>query len=113
MIELLGNLLTSVLLLTGGAFAIIGGVGFVRFPDVYTRLHAGSIADTAAPLLIISGLLVQTGFSLLSIKLLLILFFLLFTSPAAAHATARAALEAGLEPIGADERRQGGASSNS
>lgn len=99
MIETAINLLSAALLLTGGAFAVIGGIGVVRFPDVYTRLHAGGVTDTIAPLMIVGGLVLQSGWTILSFKLLLILLFLLFTTPTASHATARAALAAGVEPM--------------
>ncbi len=107
MAELLINILSGVLLLAGGGFAVIGGLGLLRFPDVYTRLHAGGLTDTLAPLLIVGGLLLQSGFSLLSLKLLLILLFLLFTTPTASHALARAALAEGVEPVTAKHTRDG------
>lgn len=113
MTEGLLNAISAIMLLGGGAFAVIGGIGLVRFPDVYTRLHAGGITDTLAPLLIIGGLLLQSGVSVLSFKLLLILLFLLFTTPTASHATARAAMAAGLKPVdGGDSTDPGGPSSS-
>lgn len=98
MAESVIDLLSMLCLLVGGVFGIFGGVGLLRFPDFYTRLHAASITDTLCAFLIIAGLLLKTGLSLLSVKLLLILLFMLFTSPTASHALARAALAAGLVP---------------
>ena len=113
MAESLINGLSMGMLLTGGIFALIGGIGLVRFPDVYTRLHAASITDTMAPLLIVLGLVLQSGISILTFKLFLILLFLLFTTPTASHATARAAILAGIKPVTADKSNgQGGTSSN-
>lgn len=113
MTEGLLDAVSAIMLLGGGAFAVIGGLGLVRFPDVYTRLHAGGITDTLAPLLIIGALLLQSGISVLSFKLLLILLFLLFTTPTASHATARAAMAAGLKPVGdGDSTDPGGPSSS-
>ena len=112
MTELLVDLLSGAMMLTGGAFAVIGGIGVVRFPDVFTRLHAAGITDTLAPLLIIGGLMMQAGWSILSFKLLLILLFLLFTTPTASHATARAAVVDGLQPLLGAARRKGDGSSN-
>ncbi len=113
MAEGLIDLISMGLLLAGAVFAVIGGIGLVRFPDVYTRLHAASITDTMAPLLIVIGLVLQSGISILTFKLLLILLFLLFTTPTASHATARAAILAGLKPVTADQPKgQGGTSSN-
>jgi len=104
---------SALMLLGGGTFAVIGGLGLVRFPDIYTRLHAGGITDTLAPLLIIGGLLLQSGISVLSFKLLLILLFLLFTTPTASHATARAAIAAGLKPVTHEDSAASGGPSSS
>ena len=94
------DVLSWVLLLGGGLVGILGGIGLLRFPDFYARLHAAGMTDTLCALMIIAGLILQAGFTLLSIKLALILLFLLFTSPTASHALARAALTDGLKPEG-------------
>ena len=70
----------------------------IRMPDFYTRMHAAGITDTLGADLILAGLMVQAGFSLVTIKLLLIGAFLFFTSPTSTHAIANAALTAGLKP---------------
>jgi multicomponent Na+:H+ antiporter subunit G len=83
-----------------GAFALItGAVGVLRFPDVYTRMHAASITDTLGAGSIILGLILQAGLTLVAGKLLLILVFIFFTSPASSFALAHAALSSGVEPI--------------
>lgn len=97
------DVLSWVLLITGGAFGIIGSIGLLRFPDFYTRLHASGITDTLCAVLIVFGLMLQSGLSLLTLKMLLILLFLLFTTPTATHALARAAVLDGLEPKLADQ----------
>jgi multicomponent Na+:H+ antiporter subunit G len=87
----------SWVLLAGGAlFGLVSGLGLLRLPDFYTRLHAAGLSDTASAGLIAAGLMLQAGSALVVIKLFLILAFLFFTSPAAAHALARAAWGAGL-----------------
>ncbi|MEM1080546.1 MAG: monovalent cation/H(+) antiporter subunit G [Pseudomonadota bacterium] len=98
MVEQVLTIVSITCLLTGGVFGIIGGIGLLRFPDVYSRLHAASITDTLCALLIVLGLLIQVGLALPSIKLLLVLLFLLFTAPTASHALARAAVLDGVEP---------------
>ena len=108
MAEVLINGVSWLCLLAGGAFGVFGGAGLVRFPDFYSRLHAGGITDTLTVLLIVAGLVLQSGLSLLTLKLLLILLFLLFTTPTATHALARAAWTGGVTPpaeqaSGADE----------
>ena len=60
-----------------GAFALItGSLGILRLPDVYSRIHAAGIIDTAAVGFIILGMMLQSGFSLTSAKLALIVLFL-------------------------------------
>ncbi len=98
MVESALEILSWALLLSGGLFGIIGGIGLLRFPDFYTRLHAGGITDTLCALLIVTGLIVQAGLGLNSLKLALILLFLLFTAPTASHALARAAMVDGIKP---------------
>ena len=93
------SLLSAVCLLGGGFLGVTGAVGLFRFPEFYTRLHAASVTDTLCAALIILGLVLQTGFSLFSVKLVLILLFLAYTSPTAAHALAKAAQHGGLEPV--------------
>ena len=92
------DLLSWIALVSGGLLGIIGGVGIHRFPDFFTRLHAAGITDTLCAALILVGLGLQSGFSLVSFKLALIFIFLWFTSPTASHALANAALHGGLRP---------------
>lgn len=87
-----------ILMSLGGIFVFIGGLGALRMPDLYTRMHAASITDSIGPVLIIGGILLQSGFTLASVKLLAILLFLLFTGPTASNALASAALLAGTRP---------------
>ena len=87
-----------ILMTAGGFFVFVGGVGALRMPDLYTRMHAASVTDTIGPLLIVAGLLLQSGLSLPSVKLLGILFFLLLTGPTASNALASAALLSGKTP---------------
>lgn len=88
--------LSFVLLMLGAFCGLTGAVGLFRLPDFFTRIHAASIADSLAAMLIIFGLLLQSGFSLVAVKLLFILLFLLVTSPTASHALAKAARHGGL-----------------
>jgi len=87
-----------VLLLAGGAFIFTGGVGVLRMPGFYTRMHAAGLTDTLGTLLTMVGLILQSGFTLSTAKLLAILLFLLLTAPTAAYALANAARLAGLVP---------------
>lgn len=97
--------LSWLLLVAGGIFVLISTIGMIRFPDFFTRLHAASIADTLGSLLVLAGLALQAGISLITIKLMLILFFVLFTTPTAAHALAKAALHGRLHLQGHRDER--------
>ena len=96
MMELLLDIMSWILLLAGSTLVLIGGFGIWRLPDFYTRLHPAGLTDTMGAGLILLGLLLQTETYTVGIKLLVIITFLLFTSPTTCHATARAALAAGL-----------------
>ncbi len=86
-------------LVGGGVFFMVtGAVGMVRFPDVYTRMHAAGKCDTLGSLLVLTGLACHEGFALVSAKLLIVAAFILVTSPTATHAIARAARRNRLEP---------------
>ncbi len=97
------DVLSWICLVTGSAFAIIGGIGVLRLPDVFTRLHAAGITDTMGAGLILAGLTFQAGFTLITVKLLLILGFLWFSSPVSTYALARATLASGQEPFWAED----------
>jgi len=86
------GVVSAILLLVGSGFTLIGSIGIVRMPDVFTRLHAAGITDTLGAAGVLLGLALKAGFSLLLVKLLLMLVFLLLLNPTACHALARAAL---------------------
>lgn len=90
-------------LTAGGLFCLVGGVGMLRMPDFYTRLHAASVIETLGGGLILLGLLLQAGLSLVSIKLVFVGLLVFFASPTATHALAKAAMERGLRPQLASE----------
>jgi multicomponent Na+:H+ antiporter subunit G len=88
-----------VLLIAGGVFCIVGGIGLLRMPDFYTRVHAASVTDTLGANFILLGLILQAGWTLVAVKIVIIGLLIFFTSPTATHALARAALGRGLEPL--------------
>ena len=96
------DVLSWLMLLSGAGFVLIGGIGILRLPDLYTRMHAASLTDTLGTLLILGGIVVQSGLTLASVKLLAIAVFLLLTGPTATYALANAALLAGLLPRDAE-----------
>ncbi len=91
--------LASWVLIVIGAFGVLtGGIGVLRLPDFYTRMHAAGITDTLGAGAIIAGLMIQSGLTLVTVKLALILIFLFFTNPTSSFSLAHAALTSGVAP---------------
>lgn len=91
-------------LAAGGGFCIIGAAGLIRMPDFYTRMHAASVTDTLGAGLILVGLMLQAGLTLVTAKLLIIGVLIFFMSPTATHALARAAFFRGVKPMLAQDQ---------
>lgn len=98
MIDTVLDLVSWLCLIAGSFFVITGGVGLLRLPDVYSRMHAAGMTDTLGAGLFIAGMAVQAGLTLVTVKLLMILVFILFTSPTATYALANAAWSGGVKP---------------
>jgi len=112
-VEAILEVVNWICLLVGSFFALVGGIGLLRLPDFFCRIHGGAITDTMGAGLVLLGLVlhawiglpdvdVQVKF-LASVKLLMILFFLLVSSPTSAHALAKAAVSHGLDPRQTDK----------
>ncbi len=102
MIDSIVSWLSWALIAGGAFFVVVGAYGTVRFPDFWSRLHAASITDSAGMILLLLGMCLQAGLTLITVKLLIILVFLFLTGPTATHAVANAAFVSGLRP-----RREG------
>ncbi|MFW2438112.1 MAG: monovalent cation/H(+) antiporter subunit G [Arenicellales bacterium] len=83
---------SALFLLIGSFLCISGGVGILRFPDFYTRMHAVGVTETLATAMILIGLILQNPEFFVDIKLMIILIMTLFISPTASHALASAAM---------------------
>ncbi|HYD06118.1 MAG TPA: monovalent cation/H(+) antiporter subunit G [Reyranella sp.] len=94
------------LMLLGSFFTIVGAVGLVRMPEVFARMHAASVADTLGVGLLILGMCLQAGLTLVTLKLLFLLALFFFTGPAITHALAQACLHEGVRPTLAEDRRR-------
>ena len=105
-IEVAADIASWLFILAGSASVVISAIGLLRLPDFYTRLHAGGVTDTFGAELLIIGLAIQAGFTLLTVKLIVVGLFLFFTGPTATHATANAAWVAGLKPRLAGKPRE-------
>ncbi len=97
--DMLIDISSALFLLTGSFLCISGGVGILRFPDFYTRLHAVGVTDTLATAMILIGLMLQNPDGLVVVKLLIILLVTLFINPTASHALASAAMHNELMPV--------------
>jgi multicomponent Na+:H+ antiporter subunit G len=92
------NFLCWILIISGSFFVIVGAFGTYRFPDFWSRLHAASITDSAGVILLLIGMGVYSGLTLITFKLFVIGLFLFITGPTSTHAVANAALVSGLRP---------------
>ena len=98
--EILVEALSWILILGGSALLLVGALGTLRFPDFWSRLHAVSVSDSGGMILLTAGMILQSGLTLVTVKLVLIGAFLFITGPTATHAVANAALVSGLLPKG-------------
>ncbi len=87
---------SGALLVLGSVFCVIGALGLLRMPDFYTRTHPATIIDTLGAGLILVGLALHSGASLVTVKLVIVLVFILISSPTAAHALVKAAYAHGV-----------------
>ncbi len=96
--------LSTLLLLIGGVFFFAGTVGLLRFPDVYTRLHALAKADNLGLGFIVLGLLLQTSSPATALKLVLLWLLALAASATVGFLIARRARQNGIVPWQAGDR---------
>ena len=100
MIDGLLTVLAGLSLLVGAAFALVGALGVIRFPDVYTRMHAASKAGTlGSGFCLIAVALAGSSVDVTTRAIAAVLFFVL-TAPISAHLLARAGLIAGYSGVG-------------
>ena len=83
----------------GSFLIVVAAIGLLRMPDIYTRMHAAGMTETAGAATLLFGLMLQAGFTINAFKLFALAVLFFFTSPVATHALARAALYAGLKPL--------------
>ncbi len=93
------NILSGLCLAAGSFFSLVGAIGLLRMPDFYTRMHAASVTDTLGAGLILLGLMLQAGLTLITVKLIMVGLLIFVASPTASHALARAALLRGVTPL--------------
>lgn len=96
MLSAIAQVLGIVLLWIGVLFSLVGVIGTLRFPDVFTRLHAsGKVSALGLAFLLVGTMILLPGSTL---KLILLLMFIVLTAPVSTHAIAVAAVRSGLNP---------------
>lgn len=96
--EAIREVMSWLLLVPGAAFCVIGGIGVLRMPEFYARMHAAGVTDTLGAALVLIGLMLQPAHWTVTVKLVVILGFLYVTSATAAHALIHAAYTSGQTP---------------
>lgn len=94
-----------ILIVAGSGFVVIGAIGMVRMPDLFSRMQAASLIETVGAAFLLFGFMLQAGFGLVLIKLLVMLALFFFIGPMVSHALAQAALHEGEKPVLAEDRR--------
>lgn len=105
-------ILGGALILAGLFFMMVAAIGFVRLPDVFSRLHVTGILDTMGAPLVLLGVAVWVGPSLTAGKLVLAVVFLYMTSPLVGHLLSLSAVEAGYRPSMLPEEKEADAKSS-
>jgi len=96
--DIIINSISGLFLLLGGFLCIFGGIGILRFPDFYTRMHAVGVTDTLGAGLILIALMLLSTDLLVFAKLVMILLLTLLIGPTTSHVLAKAAMDNGLKP---------------
>jgi multicomponent Na+:H+ antiporter subunit G len=100
------ELASWICILLGSFFTIVGTFGLVRMPEIYTRMHAASVVDTLGVGFLIAGMGLQAGFSLVTLKLMILGALFFFTGPVVTHALAQACLHEKVKPMLSEDRRR-------
>lgn len=92
------DIISIILIVAGAGFFFAGTVGMLRFPDVYSRLHALTKGDNVGLGLTVLGLALQVGSLAVVGKLVLIWLLVLLAGATASHLIARSSIERGIKP---------------
>lgn len=87
------NIITGLFLLSGIFFFLVGTIGILRFPDIYTRAHSSAKCDTLGTVFTLLGLCIYNGFDAVTLKIIVIIGFIWITSPTATHIITKAHYE--------------------
>jgi multicomponent Na+:H+ antiporter subunit G len=87
------NIITALFLLSGIFFFLVGTIGILRFPDIYTRAHSSAKCDTLGTVFTLVGLCIYNGLDAVTLKIIVIIAFIWVTSPTATHIITKAHYE--------------------
>jgi multicomponent Na+:H+ antiporter subunit G len=87
-----------IIMIIGAVIAIIGSLGLIRFPDVYSRSHAQTVVNVGGVCVMLLGVMVDQFFSAFFVKSLFLIILIFVTSPVATHAITKAAYLSGVKP---------------
>ena len=87
------DVIAGILVLLGGAFSLIAGLGLIRMPDIFTRMHASTKAGVLGSSLIMVAVGLVKEDPGTWARVIVAIFFLLLTAPIAAHMIGRASLD--------------------
>ena len=93
-------------LLMGSFLCFSGGIGLLRFPDFYTRMHAAGVTDTLGAGMILVGMMILSTDLLVFAKLVMVLLLTLLIGPTTSHVLAKAAFHNGLMPKSLNNQKQ-------
>ncbi|MGV8146088.1 MAG: monovalent cation/H(+) antiporter subunit G [Alkaliphilus sp.] len=95
--ELIRNIIVIALMMSGIFFFIVGTVGLIRMPDVFSRMHATTKCDTLGAGLILLAVVAYNGINVVSLKFLMVLIFIWITNPTSAHIIAKSEYKRKIE----------------
>jgi len=85
------QLVGAIITLIGSIFLFLGALGVFRMPDVFNRIQAGTKATTLGTMLFLIGITIGHTDVVPTLKIIILILFILFTNPLSSHALARAA----------------------
>jgi multicomponent Na+:H+ antiporter subunit G len=83
------SVITIIFFFLGAFFMLVSAIGLIRFPDLYTRMHATTKATSFALLLLVVGTAVFFGTLAVWVKAVLVVIFVYLTAPLASHSIAQ------------------------
>lgn len=98
------TIIAYIFLFIGGFLHLTSAVGALRMPNFFTRLHAAGVGETGGVSMIVLGIIIMKGFSIITLKIMLLWLFMIVTNPTATHALAKSALLSGV--VGTSNRKE-------